>query len=191
MQRETWLLGARKLYKLWSHVAQLAVTSAVAYYRVPLWGAVWVGGGGMSARHPSLESFVAWLELAPSSTTIAAPELLATLRPLTAQCTPSQPPDAPTDVGADVSWRERLWVVPSDVRLGVNEAAEAFGRPRSWVYKHTSEKATSGANDRLPFRKFDGELVFTAGELRQWLTDHEEVVVRGRITSTLSLSRAS
>ena len=68
------------------------------------------------------------------------------------------------------SWRERLWDVPADTRLGVEEVAEAVGRSKSWVYRHTSEK--SGL-PQLPHRKLDGVLEFPAGELRTWIQRHE------------------
>ena len=67
-------------------------------------------------------------------------------------------------------WREKLWTVPADTRLGVREVAEAMGRPRSWVYRRTSEKSGKAPP---PFRRLDGELVFAAGELRVWLKRHE------------------
>lgn len=71
------------------------------------------------------------------------------------------------------TWRERLWTVPADTRLGVVEVAEAMGdKPRSWVYARTGP----AAEDPLPCRKLDGTLVFMAGELREWIEDREEVV---------------
>jgi hypothetical protein len=60
----------------------------------------------------------------------------------------------------------------------VCEAAEALGRPVSFVYRHTSEKSAGGA--RLPHRRLDGALVFLAGELRTWLREHEETITAGR-----------
>lgn len=72
------------------------------------------------------------------------------------------------------TWRERLWLVPSETRLGVREAAEAIGRPVSWVYRRTSPKS---AKAPLPHRRLDGELVFLAGELRAWVEGHEAMVV--------------
>jgi predicted DNA-binding transcriptional regulator AlpA len=68
------------------------------------------------------------------------------------------------------SWRERLWTVPADTRLGVIEVAEAMGRPKSWVYRRTSVKSGKAP---LPHRKLDGELVFVAGDVRAWLKRHE------------------
>ena len=79
-------------------------------------------------------------------------------------------PDAPS-----VSWRERLWTVPAETRLGVAEVAEAMGRPKSYVYARTGPKA----EDPLPHRKLDGSVVLTAGELRAWIREHEEVVHAG------------
>lgn len=88
-------------------------------------------------------------------------------------------PDAgrPAAVEYPMSWRERLWVVPPNTRLGVVELAEALGRTRSWVYRHTGP---SSPGARIPHRKFDGELVFLAGEACQWVLENESVVVPGR-----------
>ncbi len=72
-----------------------------------------------------------------------------------------------------ISWRERLWTVPAETRLGVAEVAEAMGRPRSWVYRHTGP---SSSRARIPHRKLDGALVFTAGEVRAWVQKREEVL---------------
>jgi predicted DNA-binding transcriptional regulator AlpA len=78
---------------------------------------------------------------------------------------------------APATWRERLWTSAAETRLGVQELAEALDRPRSWVYRHTSEK--SGLS-LLPHRKLDGELVFVAGEIRAWIQQNETVLVAGR-----------
>lgn len=111
----------------------------------------------MAAR--SLAEFVQWLASAPAGTTLSAASVHATLAPLV------DAPAGPTSpVGA--SWRERLWIAPPETRLGVREVAEALGRPRSWVYRHTGRKCGRAL---LPHRKFEGELVFLAGELRAWL----------------------
>jgi hypothetical protein len=61
--------------------------------------------------------------------------------------------------------------------MGVAEVVEAFDRPKSWLYKLTS----SGG---IPHRKFDGSLVFVAGELRAWAREREEVVASGPMHST-------
>lgn len=81
------------------------------------------------------------------------------------------PPDPP----AEPTWRERLWTCPEQTRLGVREAAEALGRPVSWVYRRTSPKAlAAGGHAPLPARRLDGELYFSAADLREWIAQHEE-----------------
>jgi len=68
-------------------------------------------------------------------------------------------------------WAEALWTCPPETRLGVPEVAAAVGRPRSWVYRHTSP---SGDLAPIPHRRLDGLLVFTAGDVRDWLRANEE-----------------
>jgi len=70
------------------------------------------------------------------------------------------------------SWRERVWLVPDETRLGVRDVAEALSRSTSWVYKKASRAAGSRG---LPCRKLEGELAFTAGELRAWIAKHEVI----------------
>jgi predicted DNA-binding transcriptional regulator AlpA len=84
-------------------------------------------------------------------------------------------PQPPALFSVPTTWRERLWVVPDETRLGVRELAEALGRPRSWVYRHTSKR--SGLQ-LLPHRKLDGDVVFVAAEIRAWVASHEDVVVK-------------
>lgn len=115
----------------------------------------------------SVAEVVAWLEAAPSGTQLSAAALRDWLTPLVA---PSPPSGLRTG-----TWRERLWTAPAETRLGVVEVAEAIGRPKSWVYRRTGESATKA---RLPHRKLDGELVFTAGEIRLWVEQHEAIVAR-------------
>lgn len=79
---------------------------------------------------------------------------------------PSPEPVEPT------SWGERLWTVPAETRLGVQELSEALDRPKSFVYKATS-------SDEIPHRKMSGSLVFVAGEIRGWIRETEEVEVAG------------
>lgn len=75
------------------------------------------------------------------------------------------------------TWRERLWTAPAETRLGVAEVCEAFGRPKSWLYRHTSAGT-------IPHRKFDGELLFVVGELRAWAREREEAVHSAPMEST-------
>lgn len=133
---------------------------------------------------PSIESLPAlldWLASAPGGTMLAAAdvrELLATFATVSPVLPPTPPAEAPP-----VTWREKLWTVPAETRMGVVEVAEAIGRPRSYVYRCTAATA-------IPFKKHDGELVFLAGEIRTWLQDTEETVKPGRVARpALSLKR--
>lgn len=94
--------------------------------------------------------------------------------------------DSPPTSGTAASWRERLWTCPPETRLGITEVCEALGWPKDRVYKHTS--ARSGRS-QLPHRKLDGALVFEAGELREWLREHEEVIVGAPRPLTLTARR--
>ena len=90
----------------------------------------------------------------------------------------AQPAATPPPVQPAVTtWRERLWTAPPETRLGVRELCEATGRPRSWVYRAIRR---NGDRPPCPHAKLDGTLTFTAGPLRQWLREREEVVVPGR-----------
>ena len=85
-----------------------------------------------------------------------------------------QHPSSATALPRD-SWRERLWTAPPECRIGRVELLEAVGRPKSWLYRHTKAKA----NDRIPHRKLDGELVFVVGEIREWVREHEGIIQAG------------
>jgi hypothetical protein len=65
------------------------------------------------------------------------------------------------------SWQERLWVVPNETRLGVAEVAEAVGRSKACVYRWTRLRL-------IPVRRLDGELSFTAGDVKLFITEREE-----------------
>lgn len=110
-----------------------------------------------------------WAETMPGAL-VPASALLEALDGLE-EPTPARGGAVPTP---SPSWRERLWSVPAETRLGVAEVAEALGRPKSFVYARTGS-----AEDALPHRKLDGSLVFTAGEIRAWIRDHEEVIAAG------------
>lgn len=83
-------------------------------------------------------------------------------------------------VEVEPSWRERLWTAPAETRIGVEEVIEAFGRPKSWLYRHTSAKP----RPTIPCRKMDGALTFVVGELRAWARDAEEVLAAGPMESS-------
>lgn len=82
---------------------------------------------------------------------------------------------APDPAGAAATWREKLWTVPDETRLGTLELAEALGRPESWVHRHCSK---ASGYELLPHAKLDGARVFKAGEIRAWLKEHEEVIAK-------------
>lgn len=115
-------------------------------------------------------------ELLPhsASITLARAELLALLEDQEATSGPAPAP-VRGDASAPRSWQERLWTAPAETRLTVADVCEALGRPKSWAYRHTSP--ASGL-PRIPHRKLDGELVFLAGELREWIKSHEDIVVK-------------
>lgn len=99
-----------------------------------------------------------------------------------------EPPGADA-TGPDWTWREKLWVVPAETRLGVEEACEALRRSSSWLYKRTGD--TANPAERLPVRRAHGQLTFTAGELRTWIREHEEVICGLPMTTTESEREAA
>lgn len=114
------------------------------------------------------------------SAVLSRATLLELLRAIEGQ---GREPAAPAAVQspAAATWKERLWIAPPETRIGVAELCEALGRPRSWVYRHTSPKAAKAAGHGvLPHRKLDGELLFAVGEVRAWIQAHEDVVHAAR-----------
>jgi hypothetical protein len=124
----------------------------------------------MSTETRSLAELRSWLETAPPGTLVPAAELARALAGPTADVR------SPT-VATEVSWRERLWTVPPETRLGIVELGQALGRPKSWVYRHTGPHAPGV---RIPHRKLDGELVFVAGEICAWVRANEVTAVPAR-----------
>lgn len=120
----------------------------------------------------SLADWLDWASSAPVGTRVD----VGTLVPLLRAAVDSNP-TAHAEPVAELPWTALLWTIPAETRLNVDEAAEAFGHARSWVYKRTSAKALkeSGATP-LPHRVLEGSLVFTAGELRTWIRETEESV---------------
>lgn len=134
----------------------------------------------MSTAPQTLAEFIHWLGLAPPNTSLGAKDLHALLVKLVGSSV--APVTAQPSVVPQPTWRERLVTAPADTRIGVAELAEAVGRTKSWVYRHTSAK--SGA-PILPHHKLDGELVFFVGEVRRWLDQQEEVVVPATVAHVL------
>lgn len=126
-----------------------------------------------------------WLQAIPTDMPDAYPVPIpaGVLRELAAPVREEDPPAAPADQeAAEPSWRERLWTAPAETRIGPAEVCEALGRPRSWLYRHTSKKSTTGNGgySRIPHRKLEGDLVFVVSELREWIRQNEDVVQGGR-----------
>ena len=119
----------------------------------------------------TLASLREWLREAPPGTSVDAAQIADRIDELTGL------PEADPVDSTQLTWTERLWSAPPETRIGRNELLEAVQRPASWLYRHTSPK---GGCVRIPHRKMDGELVFVVGEVRQWLTEHEEMVEPGR-----------
>ena len=129
----------------------------------------------------TLTDFRSWLSvLADASATLPASEVLDRL-PEAEEWETTQSEPSPIEL----TWRERLWIVPSETRLGVHEVCEALRRSPSWLYRRTSPKALSKADVApIPHRKLDGELTFVVGELRTWVRDNEESLHELPSTST-------
>ncbi len=128
----------------------------------------------------TLRELRAWAEAAPRGATVPVASLAELLADLEDETGPSGPGPGEPSEPVSRSWRERIWDCPSGTRLGVCELSEALGRPPSWIYRRTGPQST----DRLPHRKLSGSLTFTAGELRAWLREHEEVIEAGPYEST-------
>lgn len=122
----------------------------------------------------TLDDLRRWAASAPPGTMVPADrlaELLGTVEGTEAAPVPSEPGhDEPA------TWRVLLWTVDAECRIGRDELLEAVGRAPSWLYRHTGPSA----DDRIPHRKLEGQLVFVVGEVRRWLRDHEELIEVGR-----------
>ena len=128
----------------------------------------------------TLTELRAWLTtLADATATLPASEVLSRLPDVEEQAEPAN--SAPTP-NIELTWRERLWLVPAETRLGVAEVCEALDRSPSWAYRHTGPKA----QDPLPHRLLDGQLVFLCGEIRHWIREHEESIHECPMDSTPS-----
>ena len=117
-----------------------------------------------------------WLSQAPPGTLVPADSL--------AQAIAASVPNIQrrSVVQRPMSWRERLWLAAPDTRLGVAELLEALGRTKSWLYRHTGPNSPG---TRIPHRKLEGELVFVAGEICNWVRDNELVRVPGRTANLM------
>jgi len=148
-------------------------------------------GGSKPALKASQTGLLAVLKAMPPGSLVpvafVVSELIASCSVAGPSATPTQNPPTDPPPSLPQSWKERLWECPAETRLGVRELAEACGRPRSWVYKNTQEKA----EHRLPHRKLEGSLVFLVGECRCWIREQEEIICVGETDgeSRLRVSR--
>ena len=124
---------------------------------------------------------VEWLERAPEGTMLSARAVADRIRELELDDAVEDPEPVAPAAGADVeatpepTWQTRLWLVPAETRLSAAEVCEAVGRSKDWLYRRTGTKA----DHRIPHRRLDGVLVFVAGEVREWIREHEEQVQDG------------
>lgn len=128
----------------------------------------------------TLDELRAWLDAAPEGTSLDAKALGTLLADLNPEARRDRAEPDPSFTPESETWRTKLWTCPAETRLGVAEAAEALGHPKSYVYAHTGPKA----ENPLPHRKLDGALTFTAGELRHWLRSREQVIEAGQMEGT-------
>lgn len=122
----------------------------------------------------TLEALRAWVDSAPAGTLIPAGHLAELLDDLD-DGEPTHRLAVVAEAPITPSWRVLLWTVDPETRVSRDELLAALGRPASWLYRHTGE----AAENRIPHRKLDGQLVFVVGEVRRWLRDREEIVVGG------------
>lgn len=129
----------------------------------------------MTHARGAIARLLDWAATAPPGTMVPVASLRELLEPagdeVAVDATPGVSAPSPT-------WRERLWTVPPDTRIGVSELSEGLGRSKSWVYRHTSNKSKVA---KLPHRKLDGQLVFVVGEARDWIKQHEELAPVSRV----------
>lgn len=127
-----------------------------------------------------------WLQEHPEGSTFSVAAVIELLARV------DEPPSGPAlvrDDAPDFTWQERLWIVPAETRIGVSELAEAMGKPKSWVYRHTSKRSTDRGYSALPFRRLEAELLFVVGEIRAWIRDNEDIEYAGRMSSEESERR--
>lgn len=118
----------------------------------------------------TLADVVRWLEQAPPGTTVPATAMLELLRDADAETAPAIAPDPAN--AAPLS----IWTCDPELRFGVKELASAIGRSASWIYHRTQEGVAD--RDRLPHKRQDATLIFVAGEVRAYLLEHEQRIVK-------------
>lgn len=77
--------------------------------------------------------------------------------------------EALKEIGAaGVPWPEKIWTVPAECRLSVEDFAAVVQRSKQCIYRWSKTKA-------VKVRKLDGVLVFRAADVRSFLTSREEI----------------
>ena len=138
------------------------------YWPLRAWQRVWQRKNAMK----TLFELRQWAAKAPPGTMLSADVLVEMLddvievEPTIEQAKDTVPP---------LPWTHLFWTADPETRIGRTELLEALNRPASWAYRHTGSKA----ENRIPHRKLDGELVFVVGEVRRWLREREEIVIAG------------
>lgn len=129
-------------------------------------------------RFNTMAEVVEWCRRAPQGTRLEARALGEALDHLMDDDEASGPKEAVDPSPEDhLTWREKLWRVPGETRINVEQLAEALDRPTSFIYKRTS-------SDEIPHRKLFGVLVFRVGEIRTWIRENEEVHASVPMSST-------
>lgn len=125
----------------------------------------------LSPSFDSLQEMISWCRMAPEGMSLDA-RVVADLVEAATEVGEHEPGMEDIDLSDLMTWQERLWIVPAETQIGVDELVEALNRPKSFVYKQTSA-------GNLPHRKNGGVLVFRVGEIRAWIRDRETVIRRG------------
>lgn len=165
--------------------------SCAAAHRFPYSGdgrkAAWklgtIGYANLVGPVKTLSEFRGWAATAPPGTMLSVEGLSKVLKGLEAH----RPHIESTELDPDSPMRRVfLWSVGPETRIGRGELLEAIGRSASWLHRHTGPTAP----DRIPHRRFDGQLVFVVGEVRRWLGEREMIEVAGPRELAPQLHRA-
>lgn len=130
----------------------------------------------MSTTRDKINEFIAWCERAPGNLQVSAAWVAEQLRAALEQeegCAMPAVEVQPAPV--ETSWRERIWTVPDETRLTVDECAEALGKSRAWLYARGDELG-------IPYRvEKSGRRAYVAGEITEWIRRQEFVVIPGSL----------
>lgn len=122
----------------------------------------------------TLDELATWCDRALPGTSLDPRRVAELLREIVGTPTPQGAEGVEGDADEPTSragWRELIWTVHPETRIGKDELCEALQKSPSWLYKRTSAGT-------IPHRKFgpDGDLVFVVGEIRDWIRLNEVVM---------------